>query len=180
MRVAKIIAMCQCKKNPCCCERVVTKTGPRGPKGRDGKPGKDGKDSSGFDAVFTLTPNQVKNAHGTPVLLIPAPGPGKAISVTHAVARRKFVTGGYPSSVGIILTSNPTSAGQVGTASNFLSVSSSGLGTAIMANMVKTDNVILNVYENAPLYFQTGSADSASGDDIITVFVSYKILTLPN
>jgi len=167
--------MCDiCNKNKCCCPKVISKTGPQGKPGRDGR---DGKDGSLLEIRFDPTPSQVRSAFSTPIAFIPAPGVGKAIAIESVTARRKFVTTGYTSN-GIIITSQPTSGGQFGTVNTFLSAADAGFAplTSISVNMLSLNALVFNVYENAPVYFEVGTADSLVGDDLITVWVRYRIL----
>lgn len=170
--------MCQCNKVKCGCVRTISKTGKQGKNGRNGKDGKDGKDGTLIETRFDFTPAQVKAAHSTPVVMLPAPGVGKGIAVDSARVRREFVTAGY-TSTGVLITSAPTSAAQAATSGNFLSVAAGSFPgkTSIQVNMMHDFNVALNIYENTPLYFEVGSADSVTGDDLITVWISYRIVT---
>ena len=169
--------MCQCNKVQCGCVKTISKTGKAGKNGQKGKDGKDGLNGVGIDITFRPTVAQVRNGSSVPVIVIPAPGAGKAISVIHSTARRKYNTTAY-TSAGVILSSYPTSAGQTGTTATFLTSAPIGGADATMVNMSRLDNTIRNVGENLPLYFLVGSADSIVGDDEIVIYITYKIITI--
>lgn len=142
----------------------------RGPIGPIGPQGKDG---SLVEIQMSFTPNQIKEAHSIPIEVVAAPGHGFALAAEYCDVRR--VRGSAPyTSLGLLITSQPSSAGQLITPTNFLT---GAITTPYITKMTPTA-VNINIVENTALYLQTGTADSGSGDDIITIWLSYRKISL--
>lgn len=170
---------CKEGKKKCGCKtKLVACIGPKGDKGNTGDTGPQGPAGPAGGGLIELkvsfTPTQMRTAFSAPIQVVAAPGAGFALVAEYCEARRTKATTDYTSS-GLLITSIQSSAAQLFTSNSFLTAP---LVPAFQIAKMTPATVNVNVYENTPLYLQAGIADSVVGDDIITIWLAYRIITL--
>jgi hypothetical protein len=126
-------------------------------------------------ATITLTSAQILALGTTPIILIAAPGAGRAIFVKTVYARLNFNTTAYATVGTIFIKNNGASDVAASFTQQFLSSTVTRFGTATVAYDFAVNSSNTNILENADLRIYT-SANPTAGNSTIDVLVEYQIL----
>lgn len=131
-------------------------------------------------ATVTLTAAQLQHLKGTPVQLIPAPGPGRVIFNIGQQFQYKFGTTPYSVAAdgkfSVYISSNRRSGGFHLNAAGFLDQSTSQLASGVNTG---TLSISQSSGDNSPLVIaNSGSEEFADGDGSVIVTVYYTVVDL--
>jgi hypothetical protein len=123
-------------------------------------------------AKLTIASADVLQLNTTPLTIVAAQGAGTAIEVISASAKLTYGTVQYATNTVLQLVTAGGNDAQVDWISTFLSTSGSAIGRAV--NIYDKSNLI----ENAALTVTVETGDPTAGDSDITVYCTYRIITL--
>ena len=126
-------------------------------------------------ATITLTSAQILALGTTPIILVAAPGAGRAIFVKNVYARWNFNTTAYATVGTIYIKNNGASdvVGEIG--QSILSSTVSRFGKFYIDSDFLVNNINTVVLENADLRIYT-SANPTTGNSTMDILVEYQIL----
>ena len=132
-------------------------------------------------ATVTLTAAQVKALYDTPVLLVAAPGDGKLILIDNILWDIAFVSAQYTAG-GVIAAqygntvhgAGPVASGTLAAASLNAVAASGFLSNAGIAGSL---SVTAAASLNTAVYLSNQTADFATGDSTVTLYVKYRVVT---
>ena len=126
----------------------------------------------------TITAAQALASFTTPVVVIAAPGAGKAIIVESAVASLVYVSATYAWNAGGALLKYKADASGASSGITFLEAfleSSSGTNVQFVRGAATAHSPDIN----QPLVFQSAAADPTTGDSPIKIRVYYRVVPVP-
>jgi hypothetical protein len=130
----------------------------------------------------TLTAAQMLALNTTPVVLVPAPGVGKAVLVDQVYATLVFNTAAYSTAAGgASLKYKANASGQaVGIAltQGFLQSATGTNMQQVRASATAITDVTAN-WTNQPVVIQAATSDPTTGDSLLKIRVYYKIVPAP-
>jgi hypothetical protein len=134
---------------------------------------------AGADTIYfgslTITSAQVLALNGTPLSFIVSPGSGKAIELTAFSASITFNSAAYATNVSLNAYTDTATESQF-TITNFLNATVTrmlrGFPTAV-SGATKTQ-----IIANKAVYVKVDTGNPTTGDSDITIYFSYKIITL--
>ena len=143
----------------------------------------------------TLSPAQLKNLVAAPVIILPAPGPGKLLLVQSLLFRLSFGTAAYVDNDGVNfadpelylgaqeLNTNGTWPYYFNLSSAVDHVITAGADSAVVAaaKTDSTDTWLISSFANQPLRFGNASSpafDYTTGDGTLTITAFYSIVEL--
>jgi hypothetical protein len=125
-------------------------------------------------AVVTASSSQILNCNTTPILLIPAPGIGKTIMVSHVYAKLSYNSIPYATNTQYVI--GYSGGGHAITGSldgGFLS----GSGNRYLYTFGKEGIVSSDIVENRGVVFRTNTGNPTAGNSPIKFAVIYAIVT---
>jgi hypothetical protein len=123
-------------------------------------------------ASLTITTAQVLALNSTPLTIAAAPGAGFAIDVLSASMKMTYNSIAYTTNIQLELFTTGATAPQVFWASSL------GLSSSAITRSQNTSGSANQLIENAALTVTVATGDPTAGDSDITVYVSYRIITL--
>ena len=128
------------------------------------------------EAKLVILSGDVLQLFTTPQQIIAAPGSGKIIDVIDVVGKIDYGTTDYTgTTLALKFTGASDNMVQESIFSPFLSMSISAIKKINVQNATATTTQII---ENESLYVTVNTVDPANGDSTITIYVTYRILTL--
>lgn len=121
------------------------------------------------EAKIFLTPEQIKASFNDPITIIPAPGVGKVVQLLSVAVKKTFYTTAFTALTLDIITQNVTKA----QAQVVLNSSVSSFSTIPIRNEAIYDTL----KENEPVKAKASDL-SVSGDLEVTLYITYKIISL--
>jgi hypothetical protein len=121
---------------------------------------------------LTISTAQVLALNSTPLTIAAAPGAGFAIDVLSASMKMTYNSIAYTTNIQLELFTTGATAPQVFWASSL------GLSSSAITRSQNTSGSANQLIENAALTVTVATGDPTAGDSDITVYVSYRIITL--
>jgi hypothetical protein len=124
-------------------------------------------------AKLTIASADVLTLNTTPIEIVAAPGVGYAIEVISASVKIDFNSAAYATNTILQLTADGATPSQVKWASGVLATSSD-----LFVKSIESSTTSPQIIENADLNVTVNSGNPTAGDSDITVYVTYRIITL--
>jgi hypothetical protein len=126
-------------------------------------------------AKLTIASADVLQLNSTPLTIVPAPGAGYAIEVISASVKIDFNTTAYATSTNLLISNSSSNTDQFRGGGVLASTVSTFKRFILTDPTGATDTQII---ENDSLIIRCDSADPTAGDSDITIYVTYRIITL--